>query len=39
MKTIDQVPVIELGKASRETKAPGGFGAPELGNPLYAYRG
>lgn len=37
MKTIKQVPVIELGKASRETRAPGGFGAPEISNPLYAY--
>jgi len=38
MKTIKQVPVIDLGKASRETKAPGGVGTPEISNPLFAYR-
>lgn len=30
--------LVYLGKISKETKAPGGRGAPELSNPIYAYK-
>lgn len=29
--------LVYLGKISKETKAPGGKGAPELSNPIFGY--